>query len=137
MPAACSHTHPPPPGLVDNRLSPCPGSPNCVSSERNSGRSHIAPLGFTGTPDAAWVDLRNALNRIGGDIRRDDTRYLWATFTTRILRFVDDVQCRLDAANQVIHVRSASRIGYSDFGTNRRRVAALRREFARVQKEHR
>lgn len=57
--------------------------------------------------------------------------HLQAEFRTRIFRFVDDVEFRMDAPSQLIHVRSGSRIGYSDFGTNRRRVDHIRAAFAR------
>ena len=46
-----------------------------------------------------------------------------------MFRFVDDLECRLDAENRVIHVRSASRVGYSDLGVNRKRVERLRARF--------
>jgi uncharacterized protein (DUF1499 family) len=62
---------------------------------------------------------------------RAGTNHLQAEFRTRIFRFVDDVEFRMDASNQVIHVRSGSRIGYSDLGTNRRRVDSIRDAFAR------
>ena len=52
--------------------------------------------------------------------------YLHAICRTR-LGFVDDVECRL--AGDVIHVRSASRVGWFDFGANRARVEWLRRAF--------
>jgi len=52
--------------------------------------------------------------------------YLHAEFTSAIFRFVDDVECLIDAANQTIHIRSASRVGYWDLGANRRRVERLR-----------
>ena len=55
-------------------------------------------------------------------------RYLHAEFTTPVFRFVDDVEFLLAA--DAIHVRSASRLGWSDFGVNRRRVERLRRAFA-------
>jgi uncharacterized protein (DUF1499 family) len=61
--------------------------------------------------------------------RRDN--YLHAEFVTRLLRFVDDVEFFVDDAAGVIHFRSASRLGYSDFGVNRRRMENLCNEFAR------
>ncbi len=51
-----------------------------------------------------------------------------AEFRSR-LGFVDDVEFRIDEAAGVIHVRSASRSGYWDFGVNRRRVEAIRETF--------
>jgi uncharacterized protein (DUF1499 family) len=61
--------------------------------------------------------------------RRDD--YLHAEFTTFLLRFVDDVEFFAEEGAGVIHFRSASRLGHSDFGVNRRRMDRLCREFQR------
>jgi uncharacterized protein (DUF1499 family) len=43
------------------------------------------------------------------------------------MRFVDDVEFLFDDTNKKIHVRSASRVGYSDMGVNRKRVEELRK----------
>ncbi len=118
-----------PPGLVENRLAPCPGPPNCVSSEAGDEEHRIAALRFEGDPGPAWSRLRRVVVRMGGRIERDAGGYLHATFRTPLLRFTDDLECRLDVTQGLIHLRSASRVGYSDLGTNRRRVEALRRQF--------
>ncbi|HEX5055222.1 MAG TPA: DUF1499 domain-containing protein [Gammaproteobacteria bacterium] len=125
-----SLTSPPPKtGLAGGKLRPCPDSPNCVVSENDTAASRIEALRFEGAPDRAWSLLLQAVERNGGSIREDRDGYLWATFTSRIFRFVDDVEFRLDAAHRVIQVRSASRAGYSDFGINRERVEKLRAAF--------
>jgi len=116
-------------GLRDGKLVPCPNTPNCVSSEHKGKRSEIEPLVFHGTPERAWEKLKAAIVSIGGDIEKDETTYLWATFRSKIFRFVDDVECRMDEKNKVIHLRSASRVGYSDMGVNRRRVEKIRSKF--------
>jgi len=59
--------------------------------------------------------------------------YLYATFTTRWLRFEDDVEFVVSPAEGFIHLRSASRLGAEDFGTNRRRVEAIRAAFEHAQ----
>ncbi|MDQ6965890.1 MAG: DUF1499 domain-containing protein, partial [Mariprofundaceae bacterium] len=56
-----------------------------------------------------------------------DDDYLHATFTSRLFRFVDDVELHRDAASGVVHIRSASRVGHSDFGVNRKRVEVIRK----------
>jgi uncharacterized protein (DUF1499 family) len=122
-----------PRGMADGKLLPCPGRPNCVSSEDGAGPSRIEPLTFTGSPEAAWVCLKRAVQGIGGTIEREENDYIWAIFKTRLFRFVDDMEFRMEMKNQVIHVRSASRVGYSDFGVNRRRVEALRKRFLQEQ----
>jgi uncharacterized protein (DUF1499 family) len=116
-------------GLVDNKLRPCPHSPNCVVSENEAPASRIEPLAFKGTSDKAWQALKLAVEGNGGFIREERAGYLWATYTSRIFRFVDDVEFRLDAARGVIHVRSASRAGHSDLGVNRKRIEKLRIAF--------
>lgn len=120
-------------GLTDSGLlRPCPPSPNCVCSDGDdrSEDSFIPPLEIP--PGEAPADAFERLAGLVGDRARIDERgegYLHAVFTTSILRFKDDVELRLDAEARVVHVRSASRVGYSDLGKNRKRVEALRRDF--------
>jgi uncharacterized protein (DUF1499 family) len=52
--------------------------------------------------------------------------YLHAEFTSAVMRFVDDVEFSLDEPARSINVRSASRLGKSDLGVNRKRVEELR-----------
>jgi len=126
---ACASRSKQAPGLANGKLSPCPGTPNCVSSEDPAENSQIDPFTFEGAPEGAWSRLKQAILAEGGSIEKDDDIYLWATFTSRLFHFVDDVEFRLDAANRLIHVRSASRVGYSDMGVNRKRVEALRKTY--------
>ena len=116
-------------GLLNGKLRPCPGTPNCVVSEDGGKDSYIEPLAFSGEPGAAWEHAKEALTGLGGRIEKDTGDYLWATFRSRIWRFVDDTELRLDAAGKVIHVRSASRVGKGDLGVNRKRVERLRSLF--------
>jgi len=113
-------------------LAECPASPNCVSSAEDAGKSHyIAPIRIQGDPDAAWRALRDLLAADGRiEIVSAGDRYLHAVATTRILRFKDDVEFLLDRDAGEIAMRSASRIGYSDLGKNRRRMEAIRRAMA-------
>lgn len=112
-------------------LPPCPSTPNCVCSEDPDTGHRIAPLAFEGSPAAALARLRQvvlALPRM--TLVSESGTGFRVECRTRILRFVDDVEFRLDAAGGAIQVRSASRVGYSDLGTNRRRVEEIRRAFA-------
>jgi uncharacterized protein (DUF1499 family) len=122
-------SNPPKRQLVDGRLRPCPKSPNCVSSESDSASSRIEPLTFQGPPEKVWSDLQETIPELGGKIQEEHDGYLWATFTSRLFRFVDDVEFRMVSSDGMIHVRSASRVGYSDLGVNRRRVEKLRTLF--------
>jgi len=126
---SCASRGKQPPGLVDGHLAPCPASPNCVSSEQSDNKVFTPPLPFDGEADVAWETLKQLITQHGGTIQQDEGIYLWATFSSRLFRFIDDVEFRLDPANQCIHVRSAARVGYSDLGVNRKRVETLRRAF--------
>jgi uncharacterized protein (DUF1499 family) len=116
-------------GVKDGRLAPCPRSPNCVASQGDpADATHfIAPIAFKGDDRAAWRALRETVagsERVKVVGERDG--YLRAEFATKVIGFVDDVEFLLDAPARVIHVRSASRLGYRDFGVNRARIEALR-----------
>jgi uncharacterized protein (DUF1499 family) len=120
-------------GVKEGRLAPCPRSPNCVASQGDPGDAthFIAPIAFKGDARAAWRALREtvaASERVKIVSERDG--YLRAEFATKVIGFVDDVEFLLDAPANVIHVRSASRLGYRDFGVNRARIEALRARLA-------
>jgi uncharacterized protein (DUF1499 family) len=111
-------------------LAPCPASPNCVSSLADDPQHHTAPLHFTGDPARAWKRLKSALaTEPRLTIVEDTGSYLHAEARSLVFRFVDDIEFVLDPGAQLIQVRSASRVGYSDFGVNRRRVERLRKAF--------
>ena len=113
-------------------LPPCPGNPNCVCSEdgtpddRRVDPFPLAKGGAPGDPAAAWGALKRAVADLGGDFKTDADFALHAVVKTPVLRFPDDLHARLDGGGGVIHVRSASRVGRSDLGANRRRVEKLR-----------
>ncbi|GAV19321.1 hypothetical protein MMIC_P0255 [Mariprofundus micogutta] len=112
-------------GLQQGQLRPCPDSPNCVCSEEHSQSSEIHAIAPVKVADRGWKKMKDIITEQGGVIERDDGLYLHATFTTPVFRYVDDVELRLDEENGLIHIRSASRIGRSDFGVNRSRVERL------------
>ena len=122
-------SNPPKEQLVDGKLRACSSSPNCVSSESDNASSRVEPLTFQSPPEKAWGDLKETIRQMGGKIQEEHDGYLWVTFTSRVFRFVDDVEFRMVSAEGVIHVRSGSRVGYSDLGVNRKRVEKLRTLF--------
>jgi uncharacterized protein (DUF1499 family) len=120
-----------PPGLVSGTLAPCPDKPNCVSSEAGEDADHqIAPLDYSGTgPEEAWSKIQQVLKELGGEVAIVNDEYIAATFSSSLFGFVDDVECRLDAPQNQIQIRSASRVGHSDLGVNRKRAEAITRSF--------
>lgn len=119
-------------GMINDRLRSCPSSPNCVCSEFSGLASSIPPLTYTVEHNIAWDNAVAVVLSMGGRIITSDEKYLHATFTSRIFRFVDDFELRLDKENKVIHLRSASRTGYSDLGVNRKRVNQFRTQFEKM-----
>ena len=114
-----------------DRLRPCPSSPNCVSSWPGEDEAHrIASLSWAGNLEHSKLRLRQAVLKAGNATFIEETETYWhVEFRSLILRFVDDVEFLFDRDSQLIHVRSASRVGYSDLGVNRRRVEKIRTMF--------
>lgn len=107
-------------------MTACPASPNCVSSQAADDRHRIAPLALRGDLEEAWARLGEILSaRADARVVESQTDYLRVEFRTR-LGFVDDAEFALDRRAGVIHVRSASRVGYWDLGKNRRRIEEIR-----------
>jgi uncharacterized protein (DUF1499 family) len=129
--ACCSGTKPSTWGLTDGRLLPCPRSPNCVSTQDQSERHRIEPIRYTGTKEKAQQALFRVVGGMpGAVIVSQEGDYLHVEFTSRIFRFVDDVEFIFDDGNKLIHFRSASRLGYSDLGVNRKRMEEIRRQLS-------
>lgn len=123
---------PGPVGVVGGRLLDCPESPNCVNSQAQASDDEhaIAPLAFEGDPDEAFARLLAlATEDDGAELLAREGDWVHLVYRTRFLRFADDVELLLDREAGVVHVRSASRVGYSDLGANRKRIEALRARF--------
>lgn len=112
-------------GARDGLLAACPSSPNCVSSQAADDSHRIAPLAFSGDPDAAFALLKRVLQRRSDTtIVEEKPGYLRVELRTTL--FIDDGEFLLDRKLGAIHVRSASRLGYSDLGKNRSRAEEIR-----------
>jgi uncharacterized protein (DUF1499 family) len=109
-------------GVKDGKLAPCPGTPNCVNSQSDNPQSKIEPL-----PPVAIAELKKVVEEMeGAKIIEQTDDYLYAEFKTKLMGFVDDVEFYLDKNENVVHVRSASRLGKSDLGVNRQRIELIR-----------
>lgn len=122
-------------GVKDGRLAPCPAAPNCVSSQAEDAAHRVAPLPLAGTPDDALKRLKQVLTALPRTaIVTASDGYLHAECKSRLIGFVDDVELLVDEQARVIHIRSASRVGYSDLGVNRQRVEQIRAALAETGK---
>ena len=114
--------------MPSNRtLSSCPDSPNCISSLAGDAKHYVAPLQYTEGLHEARELLRSILRSMKRvRIVVEEPTYIHAEFTSALFRFVDDVEFLFAEPENVIHVRSASRVGYYDFGANRNRIERIR-----------
>ena len=117
-------------GARNGRLKPTPSSPNAVSSQAQDASHAIAPLSYSSSPARAMealVSIIKSTPRTRIISRTND--YLYAEYESALMGFVDDVEFWFEPDAKVIHLRSASRLGYSDFGVNRARIEDIRRKF--------
>ena len=117
-------------GAINGLLAPCPNSPNCVSTQNADSQHKIEAIVFDGPPEDAMRKLKAVLAVIPRiKIVTETENYLHAEATSLIFRFRDDVEFVIDQQANVIHFRSASRVGNSDLGANRVRMEKIRKAF--------
>jgi uncharacterized protein (DUF1499 family) len=121
-------------GVHDGKLKPPSTTENSVSSQAALYPDHpqrnyadIAPLPLTGDGVATLAKVKAIVESMdGAKVVKSDPGYLYAQFTSRLMKYVDDVEFWFDPASNVIQVRSASRVGRGDMGVNRKRIEAVR-----------
>jgi uncharacterized protein (DUF1499 family) len=129
--SACSGSRPPGLGLSGGGLAPCPPTPNCVHTGDRYPADVVpltlAPVWRGASTDDLWPLVEEAVRGLPRtEITGVEAGYLHAESTSRIFRFVDDLELFHDRVMGELVVRSASRMGRSDLGVNRDRVEALR-----------
>ena len=109
-----------------NALKPCPSKPNCVSSLATDEHA-ITPFQLKKGTKINVQQLNATLKKLEANISvSHDAQQLSAEISSRVFGFVDDLDLIIDTEQGLLHVRSASRTGYYDFGVNKRRVERLR-----------
>ena len=122
------------PGLVSQKLAPCASDLNCVCTEYAPGEaSHFSPLRFSNANSNLIPALQDIIEDMGGSVQSTGEGYIAATFESAIFGFVDDFEVRIDDASDLVHVRSASRVGRGDLGANRKRVARFADHISNTQ----
>jgi uncharacterized protein (DUF1499 family) len=132
-------TPPPDLGFKDGELKPPSNTENSVSSQASLYPTHpmkdyaqVAPFPVTGESKAALDRLYKIVAGMErAQILKAEPGYLHAQFTSKWMKFGDDLELAVDESAKVIHVRSASRLGRKDFGANRARVEAIRAQYAK------
>ncbi len=122
--------------VQSGQLASCPSTPNCVSSQSVDAEHSIEPFTYSSSPRKAFSDLRTVIQSLDkAKIITETEDYLYVEFTSAIMGFVDDVEFYLDEGTKAIHVRSASRLGESDLGVNRKRIETIRAQFDTLNRE--
>jgi uncharacterized protein (DUF1499 family) len=118
-------------GLKDGHFAPCSNRQNCVNSQSEDPDHAIDPITFATDPKSAQAVLKKVVLLMRGTkLVEESGNYLRFQVTSSFFRFVDDLEFVIEA--NVIQVRSASRIGYSDLGVNRKRVEQIRAGFQKM-----
>jgi uncharacterized protein (DUF1499 family) len=124
-------------GIENGQLTQCPTTPNCVNSQAEDKKHYIEPILTTGTP----LEVKNTILKILNELKRSkiivaEDNYIRAEFTSKVIRFVDDVEFYFSdtkSKEMIINVRSASRVGHSDLGVNRKRIEQIRNKFKAIK----
>lgn len=123
-------------GVQSGRLGACPDTPNCVNSQSEDALPRIKPLTYNSTSAQAMADLKTVIQNLERmKIITETDNYIYAEFTSAFWGFVDDVEFLLDESERVIHVRSASRLGQSDLGVNRKRIENIRAKLNKLNRK--
>ena len=125
-------------GIENGQLIQCPTTPNCVNSQAKDKKHYIEPILMTGTP----LEVKNHILKILNELKRAkiivaEDHYIRVEFTSKVFRFIDDLEFyfpNTKSKEMTIHVRSASRVGHSDFGVNRKRIEQIRSKFKEIKK---
>lgn len=118
-------------GMNGDEFFPCPSSPNCVSSMSEESNHFIQPIDYQNISaqhaKSILIELLNKEKRCKIVEKKED--YIHAEFRSNIFRFVDDIEFYFTLNEKLIHVKSASRSGYYDFGKNRERIEQISKAF--------
>ena len=114
-------------GVVDGQLAQCPESPNCVSTQSTDSEKTMAAIAIIDNGAQTLSKIKSSIssNCPNAKLITESDSYLHYEFTSLLFRFVDDVEFFADDEEQVVHFRSASRVGHSDLGANKKRMSKI------------
>jgi uncharacterized protein (DUF1499 family) len=117
-------------GVVSGKLMELGSRPNSVASQTADEQKRVLPLAMKESAEATHKAIKAAIKQYGGaEIITETSDYIYAVFTTPLMKYHDDVEFYIDSIAQQVHFRSASRAGYSDRGLNRQRYEALAKSY--------
>ena len=106
--------------LNENQLGKCGPKPNCVSSfQKKDEPSYITPY------PVSFFSFKKADTYFKDcSIKSQSEFYRHYNCSSRVFKFVDDLEIYF--YNAQLYFRSASRVGHSDLGSNRKRVEGFK-----------
>lgn len=113
-------------GIKEGKFQPCPKSPNCVSTQSTDEKHKMEPLSYNATIEEAKTKIKEIIGKFKRTkLITEEDKYLHFEFRTAIFKFVDDVEFYFDDSTNLIHFRSAARLGWSDLGVNKKRMKTV------------
>ena len=118
-----------------SELRACPDTPNCIQTYDELDASHYQlPLKSKQDKSQTKLAITSAINETGGKIISEmalepSGYYLHAEYESSWLKFVDDVEVVIK--DELVHIRSASRLGRSDFGVNAERLENIKAAYTK------
>ncbi|MFC7062705.1 DUF1499 domain-containing protein [Halobacillus seohaensis] len=120
-------------GIKDGQLAPCPKSPNCVSTSTEDYDKSMEPLPLLRSLTKTKKTIRSLIHQMERcEIIEETDNYLYVIFKSKVMKFKDDVEFYLNEETGLLHFRSSSRIGYSDFGVNRKRMEKFSESYNQI-----
>jgi len=120
-------------GVIDGKLAPCSKKSNCVSTEHTNPNRSMPPIEYKGIhlnqAKDVLIDVLATIPKL--EVKKNDGHYIYVEAKTMIFKFVHNVEFYFDDVQKLIHFRSSSRMGFADFGTNKRRMQAVVARFYR------
>lgn len=114
------------PGITDGRFNTCPNRDNCRSSDDERDKFYIEPI--ADTEGLLWAKIPEIMHSLPRVTRQEISEdYMYFTQSSAVFRFVDDIEFHRRPELGEIAVRSASRLGYRDFGVNLDRIEQIRK----------
>jgi uncharacterized protein (DUF1499 family) len=112
-------------GIKEGKLTLCGTKPNCVSTSNTNEKHKVEIIEVSDLLESSLATIIFKLKELGLEVVSEKGNYAHLTHTSSIMGYVDDIEIMLNGSQ--LSIRSASRVGYSDMGANRKRVEAIRK----------
>ncbi|MFC7391924.1 DUF1499 domain-containing protein [Scopulibacillus cellulosilyticus] len=124
-------------GVQEGRLAPCPKKSNCVSTEHPNLNRKMLPISYQQLtlPQAKEILINTIESLPKTEIKEQNDQYIYVEFKTPILEFYHDAEFYFNDQQKEIHFRSVSRIGFADFGSNKRWMQSVVARFLEAAPE--